>query len=89
MRGTIRVCPGAARTVVGGNHDGALVVRVAARPVEGRATEAALTAVAAALCVRRRQVSLVSGPTSRTEVVEVEGGDRSRPAALPGDDTTG
>ncbi len=81
---TIRVRPGAGRTAVGGSHDGALVVRVAARPVDGRATEAALAAVAEALGVRRRQVSLVSGPTSRTKVVEVDGADPARLAALLG-----
>jgi uncharacterized protein YggU (UPF0235/DUF167 family) len=89
VRVTIRVRPGAGRTAVGGAHDGALVVRVAARPVEGQATEAALAAVAAALGVRRRQVSLVTGATSRTKVVEVEGGDPARLTALLGDDPTG
>jgi uncharacterized protein YggU (UPF0235/DUF167 family) len=34
VRLTIRVRPGASRTAVGGAHDGALVVRVAARAVE-------------------------------------------------------
>jgi uncharacterized protein YggU (UPF0235/DUF167 family) len=42
MRVTIRVRPGPARTVVGGEHGGALVVRVTAPAVDGRATEAAL-----------------------------------------------
>lgn len=63
---------------MGGTHDGALVVRVAAPAVDGRATEAALAAVAEAFGVRRRQVSLVSGPTSRTKAVEVEGGTDER-----------
>jgi uncharacterized protein len=89
VRVTIRVRPGAGRTAVGGAHDGALVVRVAARPVEGRATEAALAAVAAALGVRRRHVSLVTGSTSRTKVVEVEGADPARLAALLGADPSG
>ncbi|MGY1663669.1 DUF167 domain-containing protein [Geodermatophilus sp. SYSU D00705] len=82
MRVSIRVRPAAGRTAVGGSHDGALVVRVAARPVDGAATEAALAAVAAALGVRRRQVGLVSGATSRTKVVEVDGADPARLAAL-------
>jgi uncharacterized protein len=89
VRVTIRVRPGASRTAVGGAHDGALVVRVAARPVEGQATEAALAAIAAALGVRRRQVSLVTGSTSRTKVVEVEGADPARLAALLGVDPSG
>jgi uncharacterized protein len=68
---TIRVRPGAGRTAVGGSYDGALVVRVAERAVDGRATDAALGAVAAALGVRRRDVALVTGATSRTKVVEI------------------
>jgi uncharacterized protein (TIGR00251 family) len=73
VRVTIRVRPGAGRTSVGGSHDGALVVRVAAPAVDGRATEAALAAVAQALGVRRCDVVLVTGATSRTKVVEVPG----------------
>ena len=42
MRITIRVRPGSARPGVGNEHDGALVVRVSARAVDGKATEAAL-----------------------------------------------
>lgn len=74
VRLTIRVRPGAGRTAVGGGHDGALVVRVAARAVEGKATDAALAAVAKAFGVRRADVRLVTGATSRTKVVEVHGG---------------
>lgn len=66
--------PGAGRTAVGGSYDGALVVRVAARAVDGRATEAALKAVADALGVRRRELTLVTGATSRTKVVEIPDG---------------
>jgi uncharacterized protein (TIGR00251 family) len=78
VRISIRVRPGAGRTAVGGSHDGALVVRVAAPAVDGRATEAALTAVADALGVRRRAVTLVTGATSRTKVVDIDGGDADR-----------
>lgn len=73
VRMAIRVRPGSARTGVGGAYGESLVVKVAARAVEGKATEAALAAVAAALGVRRRDVRLVSGATSRDKVVEVDG----------------
>jgi uncharacterized protein len=75
VRITIRVRPGSARPAVGGEHGGALVVRVSARAVDGRATEAALAAIAAAFGVRRGDVSLVAGASGRTKVVEVAGGD--------------
>lgn len=77
MRVTIRVRPGASRTQVGGEHAGALVVRVSAPAVDGRATEAALAAVASALGVRRRAVTLVAGATSRTKVIDVAGADQA------------
>jgi len=63
--------------VVGGCHDGALVVRVSAPAVDGRATAAALAAVAAAFGVRPQAVRLVTGATSRTKVVEVDGADEA------------
>jgi uncharacterized protein YggU (UPF0235/DUF167 family) len=72
MRISVRVSPGSSRTRVGGDHDGALVIRVAARAVEGQATEAALRALAEALGVRRAAVSLVRGATSRIKLVDVE-----------------
>jgi uncharacterized protein len=71
MRLTIRVRPGASRVHVGGEHDGALVVAVTARAIDGRATEAALQALADALALRRRDLRLVTGATHRTKVVEV------------------
>lgn len=75
VRLQIRVRPGAGRIAVGGNSDGSLVVRVTARAVDGLATEAALAALADALGVRRRQDTLVSGRTSRTKLIDVEGVD--------------
>ncbi len=77
MRVTIRVRPGAGRTHVGGEHAGALLVRVGAPAVDGRATEAALAAVATAFGVRRRAVTLVTGATSRTKVIDVAGADQA------------
>jgi uncharacterized protein len=79
VRIIVRVRPGSAHSSVGGKHNGALVVRVSERAAEGRATAAALAAVAAAFGVRRHAVTLVAGASSRTKVVDVAGSD---PAAL-------
>jgi uncharacterized protein len=75
MRITVWVRPGSARPGVGGQHAGALIVRVNARAADGQATEAALTAVAAAFDVRRDAVTLVTGASSRTKIVDVAAGD--------------
>jgi uncharacterized protein YggU (UPF0235/DUF167 family) len=69
------VQPGSAHPGVGGQREGALLVRVSAPAIDGRATEAALAAVAAAFGVRRRAVTLISGASSRTKIVEVADGD--------------
>jgi uncharacterized protein len=82
VRVTIRVRPGTSRASVGGSHDGALVVRVNQRAVDGHATEAALAALAEAFGVPRRDVTLVSGATARTKLVDLEGADPQRLAAL-------
>lgn len=73
MRVAIRVKPGSVRTAVGGRFGEALVVAVSPRAVDGKATEAALRAVAQAFDVSRRDVSLVAGATSRDKVVEIKG----------------
>lgn len=71
----VRVRPGASRTQVGGQHDGrfgvALVVRVDAPAVDGRATEAARRALATALGVRPSTVSLRTGATGRDKLFTV------------------
>ncbi len=72
---TIRVKPGTSRTRVGGEHGGALVIAVTALAVDGRATQAALRALADALGLRPLQVRRVRGATSRTKIVEVSGRD--------------
>ena len=77
VRINIRVRPGAHRTRVGGEHDGALVVRVGAPAADGRATDAALAAVADAFGVRRSAVTLVLGATSKSKVIQIAGGERA------------
>jgi uncharacterized protein YggU (UPF0235/DUF167 family) len=77
VRIVIWVRPGSARPGVGGEHDGALVVRVSERAADGRATAAALAAVAAAFGVRRHAVTLVAGASSRTKIVDVTGADQA------------
>jgi uncharacterized protein YggU (UPF0235/DUF167 family) len=76
VRLSVRVRPGASRTRVGGcygaGEDAVLTVAVSARAVDGAATAAVMDAVAAAFGVRRRDVTLVAGATSRTKVLDVD-----------------
>jgi len=73
----VRVRPGASRTAVRGRYDGssgpALVVAVTARPVDGRASEAVLVAVAKAFGLRRSDVELVTATTARDKRVRLHG----------------
>lgn len=84
MRLTIRVRPGAARAGVALGEDGVLLVRVAVPAVDGRATEAALRAVAEHCGLRRSEVRLLSGARSRLKVLEVPDGAVAPPAPGPG-----
>ncbi len=72
MRIEIRVQPGSRSASVGGDYDGALVVRVPEAPEKGRATAAALRAVASALGARSSDVRLVAGGSSRRKIVEID-----------------
>ena len=72
MRVEVHVRPNASTRVVGGDYDGALIVRVAEPPEAGRATEAALRAVAAEIGLPRRSVTLLRGATTRRKLLEIE-----------------
>ena len=73
VRFAVHVQPRASRSEIAGLHGDALKVRLAAPPVDGAANEALIDFLATSLGVARRAVRLVSGPTSRSKVVEVEG----------------
>jgi hypothetical protein len=66
------VVPGAKRTELIGLHDGALRVRLAAPPVDGKANEALIAWVADELGIHRRGVELIRGMTSRRKQVRVD-----------------
>lgn len=78
----IRVRPGASKAGVGGTVADRLLVRVNARAVDGKATDAALRAVADAFAVRPSAVTLVLGATTRDKLVAVEGDEVTLTARL-------
>lgn len=71
----VRVTPRADRDAVAGvrESDGALLVRTTAPPVDGSANAACVKLVAEALGVRRSQVALTGGQTSRDKRFTVAG----------------
>jgi uncharacterized protein (TIGR00251 family) len=69
----IRVQPRAKRDEVVGERGGAIVIRLAAPPVDGKANQALVAFVAKAASVPRSRVEIVRGQTSRDKVVRVEG----------------
>jgi len=80
------VRPGASRTRVGGRYDGpygpALVVAVTAPPVDGRATDAVVRAVADALGLRPRDITIRSGTASRDKLFAVADPDPGLPSRV-------
>jgi len=68
---TIRVGSRAASNLVGGERDGALLVRVTAAPADGKANAAVVRVLAKALDVPPSEVRLVRGATARTKVLSL------------------
>ena len=69
----VRVIPRARTTELSGERDGALVVRVAAPPVEGAANEALIEFLSDALRVPRGAVRIVSGQRGRRKRIAIAG----------------
>lgn len=70
---TVAVSPGAKRTELVGRHGDGWKARVDAPPEGGRANAALADLLAAALGVRRDQVTVVAGRASRRKIVEIAG----------------
>lgn len=67
----IKVIPRSPQTMIEGMRAGALLVKLAAPPVEGRANESLLRFMAHVCDVPRREVSLMSGAKTRNKVIRV------------------
>ncbi len=88
VRVEVQAKPRARTSRVREERAGALVVELAAPPVDGAANAELVATIAAALGLPRRAVSLVRGESSRSKLVEVRGlglaDVRSRLAAAAG-----
>lgn len=78
----VRVVPRAGRSGIAGIRDGAVLVRLAAAPVDGAANAELVAVLAAALAVPRRHVVIVSGERARQKRVRVVGLTATRAEAV-------
>jgi uncharacterized protein len=69
----VRVQPRARKDEIGGERDGALIVRVTAPPVEGRANDAVRKLLARRLGIAPGRISVVRGASGRDKLVEIDG----------------
>jgi uncharacterized protein len=74
-RVALRVQPRSRKNEIAGERAGALLVRVTAPPVDGRANDAVCRLIAKRLGVAPSRVSILRGDSSPDKLVEVEGID--------------
>jgi uncharacterized protein (TIGR00251 family) len=79
---SVLVQPRASRTRVVGEHGGRLKIALAAPPVDGAANEALVAFLADALQVRKGQVTLLDGQTSRQKRLAIRGVEPARVLAM-------
>jgi len=70
---SIRIIPRASKSTIAGRRGDAILVRVAAPPVDGAANEALIELLAKALALPKRDISIVAGERSRDKRVSIAG----------------
>jgi len=74
----VKVIPRAGRSGFAGLRDGALLVRLAAAPVDGAANDELIALLATTLGVPKRDITIVSGQRSRSKRIRIAGLDRDQ-----------
>ncbi|MCS7286765.1 MAG: DUF167 domain-containing protein [Anaerolineae bacterium] len=69
----VTVVPKAKRNEIVGRYGDAIKVKIAAPPEEGRANEELLSFLAEKLGVKREQLEIVAGASSRNKIISVTG----------------
>jgi uncharacterized protein YggU (UPF0235/DUF167 family) len=77
----VRVVPRAGRSGVTGERGDALLIRLAAAPVDVAANEALIAMLAGILGCPKRGISIVGGERARDKVVRITGMDIARVSA--------
>jgi len=69
----VRVIPRARRTEISGRRGDAILVRLAAPPVDGAANDALIAFLADGLGIARRQITIARGASTRDKTLAIEG----------------
>jgi uncharacterized protein (TIGR00251 family) len=69
----IKVEPRSSRSGIAGMYGDALKVKLTSAPVEGKANKELVNLLAKELGIRKRDVEIVSGETSKNKVVKIAG----------------
>ena len=70
---SLRVTPGAKRNAVLAHTEGVWCIKIAAPPVEGKANDELVVYLSKLLGVRKSNLSVLKGQTSRNKLVSVAG----------------
>jgi hypothetical protein len=70
---TFWVQPGAKKNEVVGEIEGAIKVKIAAPPVEGKANKELIAFIAKILSLKKSAITIESGESSRRKIVAIEG----------------
>ena len=70
---SVHVSPNASKNEIVSFEDGLLRVRIAAPPVKGKANAELVAFLAKALGLKKSQVTIVKGASSRDKLVSIEG----------------
>jgi len=73
MQFTVHVHPGSRRRSAQGSYDGALIVHVRSRAIDGAATGEVLEVLAQEFGVKTSTVRLLRGSHSRDKTIEIDG----------------
>ena len=77
----VRVIPRAGRNGFAGLRGGALLVKLAAAPVDGAANDELIALIAKTLRIAKRDITIVAGDRSRTKRIRIAGVDREQALA--------
>lgn len=80
----VKAVPRSSKAGIDGWIGDALKVRVKCAPVDGKANKALVETIAEAFGVAKSRVRIVSGETSKTKRVEIEGVDEAQVKAVAG-----